>query len=160
MPNKAAIIYHPPELAKDSSSNAPFPFWHESDSNHYSTHAHGASQLRSCKPRLCKASSAAVALSAAHLPALTSKRAGCVTFRWQVQLGTAIQLQCLVTAMGGARSLGGNFENQPASNGKHLLTQHGVYFPSKPFRFVPKTHFILSIRSGPGTKWFRLEHAA
>lgn len=82
--------------------------------------------------------SPAVAVSAGHVPALTSKQAGCVTFQWQVHLETAIQLQCLMPVIGAACSFWGSFENQPSSNGKHLLTQHGVYFPLMPFRLVLK----------------------
>lgn len=117
---KPSLSYHLPEFTNDNSLEGTLSFLHESDSSHYSTCMYNARQLRSRKRSPCKASFE-VAVSVGHIPTLTSKRAGCVTFQQQVQLGTAIQLQGLIPVTGATCSLSVTFGKKQKNKNKNSL---------------------------------------
>lgn len=143
MLKKTVIMYHLPELEKDDSSNAPFPSCVSQIPNVIQHSRIVQVNSDPYKQSPCKASSE-MPVSAGHIPALTSNRAGCATFPWQVQLGTRMQIQCLMPGVRATSAFRGNFDNQTSYHQKGLLTQCSVYFPFITFHFILK--LILDFR--------------
>lgn len=131
--------YHFPELAKGNSSKCTVSFLCESDSDHYSTRTHNASQLRSCKPSLCKASSE-VAVSAGQMPALTSKALGVCDISTAGSFRDCDSITVFDTCNGSHLFFLSEFW-KPAffKNEKQLLNQHLAHFAFMSFHSIPKS---------------------